>query len=52
MGRRRKVERDQSHLKNFWCKLVFSPLIFAIVVDVIIEYAKNGLKNELLNAGG
>ena len=30
---------------------VFSPLIFAIVMNVIIEYVKGALMNKLLNAG-
>ena len=49
--RRPKLEWVQSYLKNFLSKLVYSnDRCFATLVDVIAEYAKEGLINETLHA--
>ena len=54
-GSRTKVIVGSGTSEEFWVwvgvhqRSVLSPLIFAIVVDVVTEHAREGLLNEILN---
>ena len=55
-GLRTKVRVESGTSEEFWVRIgvhqgsVQSPLIFAIVVDVVTEHAMKGLSNEILYA--
>ena len=55
-GSRTKVKVGSGTSKEFWVRVgvhrgsVLSPLIFAVVVDVVTEHAREGLLNEILYA--